>query len=815
MKYIIPAILCAFFIATFTFAQGTGTINQLDQWRRTSTGQITQNIANSVIKLTGYESSGDCLVTDSNGVVSTSSCGTGGGASSTIIKIGGTVSNAGTPTLDFGDGITVSESPTDEFNLSVSLPVYLASSSSWGTNQLTFVASNGAITGTSSPSVTSINSTSTVATSTLANIIVQKLQALTSAGLTFFSNGGTPIADFGAGGGAGVQFYNGVNIDGTTRLATSLNGLLTTTNGTVSNIATSSLGLVGGSGTVGQVAFFTGGQTLGSVATSTFTASGNLTITGTPGVFGTGSIAPTTGFTLASTTGLTNLYSFYDTPSTRITAGTGIDWSGNTLNGVYTAGDALTLTGEDFDFDGGATPQGELGGTWASPTLDDSVAVTSWNLTTPTLTSFFGTPCTGNQFLQDIGDTGTFSCATAGGGSGSIGTTSALVAGQVMFATGASTTASRATTTLVAGTGISFTGGTPIIIGDSPITIESTGGGGGGGALSTSTDIVGDGPASTVSYVTTDVMFGGSASTSAEFQFDKDGSKLIISSTTAAASTTIANTSGAASVVLGIASSTQYANPLVRGIHFAFQSTTQIIVSAIGGMTDFVLQLNLYVQTGKNIFLGTTKWNNGDFIEGAAIASSTIASSSLRVGGTATNGYFLAASSTASGGMSWTQFLVNLTSQVTGVLPVANGGTGTSTPTLLYKPSAIQVTSGSAAITTGDGKAYFRIPKEYNGMNLIDVDVAVTASSTSGYIEVQLARGRQASAGVPHTFSDMLSTRVTIDQNEYDSQYSATTTVINTSNDDVLDGDLIRIDVDRVGSGPSAVLIVQPVFGLP
>ncbi|MFQ5592320.1 MAG: glycosyl hydrolase family 28-related protein, partial [Phycisphaerae bacterium] len=37
---------------------------------------------------------------------------------------------------------------------------------------------------------------------------------------------------------------------------------------------------------------------------------------------------------------------------------------------VVTAGDALTLTGSDIDFDGGAAPAGELGGTWASPTVD-------------------------------------------------------------------------------------------------------------------------------------------------------------------------------------------------------------------------------------------------------------------------------------------------------------------------------------------------------------------------------------------------------------------------------------------------------------
>jgi len=35
----------------------------------------------------------------------------------------------------------------------------------------------------------------------------------------------------------------------------------------------------------------------------------------------------------------------------------------------------------------GTSPGVELGGTWASPTIDDSLAVTSWNLTTPTITT--------------------------------------------------------------------------------------------------------------------------------------------------------------------------------------------------------------------------------------------------------------------------------------------------------------------------------------------------------------------------------------------------------------------------------------------
>jgi hypothetical protein len=96
--------------------------------------------------------------------------------------------------------------------------------------------------------------------------------------------------------------------------------------------------------------------------------------------------------------------------------------TGTTLSGIdisadtnLTAGDDITLTDDDLDVDAtitrdtewntidfltgtatgslsgeivaGTAPGGELGGTWASPTIDDSVSVTSWNLTTPTITT--------------------------------------------------------------------------------------------------------------------------------------------------------------------------------------------------------------------------------------------------------------------------------------------------------------------------------------------------------------------------------------------------------------------------------------------
>lgn len=72
------------------------------------------------------------------------------------------------------------------------------------------------------------------------------------------------------------------------------------------------------------------------------------------------------------------------TPSSgTLTNATGLPLAGT----LITAGDSLTITGDDIDFDGGASPGGELGNTWASPTIDDSVTVTGWELGASTATT--------------------------------------------------------------------------------------------------------------------------------------------------------------------------------------------------------------------------------------------------------------------------------------------------------------------------------------------------------------------------------------------------------------------------------------------
>lgn len=128
------------------------------------------------------------------------------------------------------------------------------------------------------------------------------------------------------------------------------------------------------------------------------------------------------------------------------------------------------------------------------------------------------------------------------------------------------------------------------------------------------------------------------------------------------------------------------------------------------------------------------------------------------------------------------------------------------------KPVAIQVFDST--VSTGDGKAYFRIPTSLNGMDLVSVGAAVITTSSSGNPTIQIARGRQSSPTSAHSYVDMLSTPITINATEYDSKDATAAAVINTSNDDVLTGDLIRIDVDVAGTGTQGLNLTL-TFRLP
>ena len=110
------------------------------------------------------------------------------------------------------------------------------------------------------------------------------------------------------------------------------------------------------------------------------------------------------------------------------------------------------------------------------------------------------------------------------------------------------------------------------------------------------------------------------------------------------------------------------------------------------------------------------------------------------------------------------------------------------------------VVSPTTDVTTGDGAAYFHIGQTLDSMNLIYCHARVITAGTTGTLDIQFNRSR---GGV-----DMLSVKLTVDSGETGSDTAATPYVINLSNDDVLENDLIRIDIDAVQTtAPKGLLV--------
>lgn len=121
---------------------------------------------------------------------------------------------------------------------------------------------------------------------------------------------------------------------------------------------------------------------------------------------------------------------------------------------------------------------------------------------------------------------------------------------------------------------------------------------------------------------------------------------------------------------------------------------------------------------------------------------------------------------------------------------------------------SVQLTAFDYATNTavGNGAAYFRIPTALGGMNLVAVAARVITAGTTNTTDIQIHNLTQA--------ADMLTTKLTIDSGETDSS-TAAAAVIDTANDDVATGDLIRIDVDAVSTTPAQGLLVILEFRLP
>ncbi len=142
---------------------------------------------------------------------------------------------------------------------------------------------------------------------------------------------------------------------------------------------------------------------------------------------------------------------------------------------------------------------------------------------------------------------------------------------------------------------------------------------------------------------------------------------------------------------------------------------------------------------------------------------------------------------------------LDLTADVSGQLPTSNIGN--------VRYAGCIVVDFTADVATGDGKFYFHVPADWNGMNLTEAHAEVITAGTTGTTDIQI---RNVTDSV-----DMLSTKLTIDSAETGSDTAATPAVIDTTKDDVATNDLIAIDVDAVSTTAPKGLIVTLGFSTP
>lgn len=108
----------------------------------------------------------------------------------------------------------------------------------------------------------------------------------------------------------------------------------------------------------------------------------------------------------------------------------------------------------------------------------------------------------------------------------------------------------------------------------------------------------------------------------------------------------------------------------------------------------------------------------------------------------------------------------------------------------------IKVIADTLPTYVGDGIARIVLPSNFEGLSLKSIGGHVYTTATGSTTNIQV---HNESKG-----QDMLSTLLTIDAGENDSSTAATPAVINTSTDNVNDGNVIRFDIDQIGSTTAA-----------
>lgn len=123
-------------------------------------------------------------------------------------------------------------------------------------------------------------------------------------------------------------------------------------------------------------------------------------------------------------------------------------------------------------------------------------------------------------------------------------------------------------------------------------------------------------------------------------------------------------------------------------------------------------------------------------------------------------------------------------------------------------PIEFAYTSGSSP-EAGNGAAQVTIPSRMNGMNIVSVEAEFTGDVATGSATTIMLHNATSAA-------DILSVALTIDAGERSSATAATPPSIDAAEDDLTTGDLIRLDIDGVGSTTAGTgLVVRALARMP
>lgn len=115
-----------------------------------------------------------------------------------------------------------------------------------------------------------------------------------------------------------------------------------------------------------------------------------------------------------------------------------------------------------------------------------------------------------------------------------------------------------------------------------------------------------------------------------------------------------------------------------------------------------------------------------------------------------------------------------------------------------------QVVEPATDTAVVSGQHFFHIPKGMDGLRLVEVHAEVATAGATNTLDIQIPNSTQ---GV-----DMLSTVITIDSGDEGSDEAATPPVINTSNNLIVENDVVRVDVDAVHTTPAKGLVITLGF---